>query len=96
MLRSEHSIRTTGIVIIMSDLALLIASTKTTILQIAQQSNALANGLQNVAPGTKTGVANNSVQYLFGITDDLIKIADRCEELLSNISRSGSESSTRS
>lgn len=69
---------------IMSDLALIAASTRTTLLEIAKQAAALGNGLQNAAPGDKTGKPNLSVQYLLGIAEDLLVIAKECEASSSN------------
>lgn len=73
----------TGIVIVMSDLAILAASTKKTFLDLAKQSSALGIGLQNAAPGDKTGTPNNSVQYLLEIAENLNTLAQLCDQLIS-------------
>lgn len=70
----------TGAIFIMSDLTILAGSVKTTLLEIAHHASALGTGLQNAAPGDKTGTPNNSVQYLLGISESLLKIAEECEK----------------
>ena len=67
----------------MSDLTILAATIKGSVLDIAKQAKGLADGLQNVAPGSKTGTPNNSIQYLFSIHEGLGKIAAECEKLIS-------------
>ena len=67
----------------MSDVGILAASAKVTLLEIAKQSSALALGLQNIAPGEP----NNSIQYLFNTSEVLEKIADECDKILSSISQ---------
>ena len=54
---------------IMSNLALIGATVKAGLEEIAKQADALATGLQNAAPGDKKMVPNPSVQYLFDIAD---------------------------
>jgi hypothetical protein len=82
MLISEVRLYQPGVVNVMSDIAIVAASTKITLTEIARQSSALATGLQNAAPGDKTGTPNNSVQYLFSISERLEKIAGECGKLL--------------
>lgn len=82
MLNNEAERYLEGVVLVMSDLAIIAASAKTTLTEIAKQASALATGLQNVAPGDKTGTPNNSVQYLFGISESLAKIAEECGKFL--------------
>jgi hypothetical protein len=65
---------------IMSDLRILAVSTRGSLLEIAKQAAALGTGLQNAAPGDKTGTPNNSVQYLLAISAGLNKIALECEQ----------------
>lgn len=72
-----------GMVVIMSDLAILVASAKTTLLEIAKQAGSLGAGLQIAAPGDKLGMPNHSVQYLLEISEILSKKASECEVLLS-------------
>lgn len=69
-------------VIIMSEIAVLAASAKTTLNEIAKQAMALGTGLQNAAPGEKSGSPNNSVQYLLTTSEALAKIAAECDSFL--------------
>lgn len=69
-----------GLAQIMSELAIIAASTKTTLHSLAKQVYALGEGLQNAAP-EKAGVPNKSVQYLLDIAESLGKIAERCDQL---------------
>jgi hypothetical protein len=68
-------------VIIMSDLDILTATVKSSLLDIAKQANALGTGLQNAAPGEKADKPNNSVQYLLNVSDALEKAAEACNDL---------------
>lgn len=68
--------------VVMSDIAVLVASVKTTLLEIAKQTQALGVGLQNAAPGDKLGSPNNSVQYLCDVSENLTDIAKKCEAML--------------
>jgi hypothetical protein len=67
----------------MSEFAVITVSMKDTLKEIAKQANALGAGLQNAAPGERSGTPNHSVQYLFSIAASLEKIADHCDTLLS-------------
>lgn len=67
----------------MSDIAVIIAFTKSTLLEVAKQQHALGNGLLSAAPGNKTGTPNNSVQYLLAGSAYLAELAAKCDELLS-------------
>jgi hypothetical protein len=82
MLIKKTEFYQTGIVIIMSDLAIVAASLKNTLLEISKQASALGVGLQNAAPGEKVGAANNSVQYLLETSKGIAKIAEGCGEFL--------------
>lgn len=73
-----------GMVFYMSENAILAATVKTTLLEIAKQAGALGVGLQNAAPGEKTGTPNNSVQYLLHTSESILKIATECENFLSD------------
>lgn len=64
----------------MSDSAILAATVKTTLLEIAKQAAALGSGLQNAAPGDKTGAPNNSINYLLSAAENLYKAADECDK----------------
>lgn len=66
---------------VMSDVAIVAATAKVTLSEISRQSSALGIGLQNAAPGDKPGTPNNSVQYLFAISEALNKIAAECDSL---------------
>ena len=66
---------------IMSEIAIVAASTKHTLLDIAKQAAALGTGLQNATPGERVNTPNNSVQYLLSIAGILEMLADECEKL---------------
>ena len=83
MLKKENSYwQNPGIVIVMIDLAIITASMKTTFLEVAKQASALGTGLQNAAPGDKSGAPNPSIQYLLTIADKLVKLAEDCDKLI--------------
>lgn len=84
MLIKRDGLYKTGIIIVMSDIAIITATAKTTILEVAKQASALGTGLLNAAPGDKTGTPNNSIQYLLTAADDLAKFAEECDKLLSS------------
>lgn len=65
----------------MSDIAIIKATAKTTLMEIAKQAAALGTGLQMAAPGDKAGAPNHSVQYLLSTSESLAKIAEDCEKL---------------
>ena len=67
----------------MSDAAILAASVKATLLEVARQAGALGLGLQNAAPGDKTGTPNNSVSYLLGVSESINNIAEDCGKIQS-------------
>lgn len=73
MLRNEIKNYSQGVVVVMSDTAILAAMAKTALIEIAKQANALGVGLQNAAPGDKAGTPNNSVQYLLDVAAYLTK-----------------------
>ena len=81
MLINENKLLNTGPLFVMSDLNLLAASTKTTLLEIAKQAGALGIGLQNAAPAEKSDSPNNSIQYLLAIAETLVIAANECEAL---------------
>lgn len=81
MLINKTDFRPAGLVIIMSDLTILAASTKAALLEIAKQASALGLGLQNAAPSMPT--PNNSVLYLLEIAEELEGIAKRCDNFSS-------------
>ncbi len=66
---------------LMSDLAILAVSTKSALLDLGKQTNTLGTGLQNAAVGDKSGAPNLSVQYLLDISDELVRLAAKCDEL---------------
>ncbi len=74
------------VVIFMTDIAIITATAKDSLLDIAKQSSALGIGLQNAAPGDKTGTPNNSVQYLLDISEELLQLAEECDKLLTQSS----------
>jgi hypothetical protein len=81
MLINENKFKRGGIVVVMNDLAIIVALVKGIFLEIAKQELALGTGLQNAAPGDKTGQPNKSVQYLLDGADALTKLAEQCDEL---------------
>lgn len=74
----------------MSDIAILAASAKITLLEVAKQTSALATGLYNAAPGNKAGMPNDTVLYLQSISEVLAKTAEKCDELLPSSGHSAS------
>ena len=81
---SEIQTNRSGVVVAMSDAAIVAASVKLALTDIAKQASALGSGLQNAAPGDKTGTPNNSVSYLLAISDHLSKIAEECGKFTSS------------
>jgi len=67
---------------IMSELVIWAATIKTALRDISKQAAALGTGLQNAAPGDKTGVPNNSVQYLVDTSEHLEQIVEQIEKAL--------------
>ncbi len=65
----------------MSDTAIIASLAKTTLAEIAKQANTLGVGLQNAAPGDKTGTPNNSVQYLVEVAEMLNKKVEEFSKL---------------
>lgn len=66
----------------MSDISILAASAKVTLIEVSRQTAALATGLQNAAPGNKAGEPNDTILYLQNIAESLVKIAEECDKLL--------------
>ena len=62
----------------MSNLVMIAASVKEELSYLAEQSERLAQGLQNVAPDS--GVPNNSIEYLQAISDTMKSAAENCEK----------------
>lgn len=83
MIIRENSVYPNGVICFMTDTAIFAASVKTELLEIAKQALALGTGLQNAAPGDKTGTPNNSVSYLLSIADALAKMAEECGKIQS-------------
>lgn len=71
-----------GIGGVMSELAIWAATIKTAIRDIGKQAAALGTGLQNAAPGDKTGTPNNSVQYLVDTSEQLEQVVEKIEKML--------------
>lgn len=69
-------------VVNMSDVVVLVAHAQTALTEIGRQADALATGLQNVAPGDKTETPNASVEYLFKISEVLATLTTECAHLL--------------
>lgn len=65
----------------MSDAAILAASVKAALIEVAKQAEGLAMGLQNAAPAEKTGTPNNSIQYLLNIADSINTMAADYEKI---------------
>lgn len=68
---------TNEVIYLMSDAAILAASVKTSLLEVAKQANALGTGLQNAAPGDKVGTPNNSVNYLLAISEEINALVEK-------------------
>lgn len=66
----------------MSELAIWAATIKTSLRDIGKQASALGTGLQNAAPGDKTGAPNNSVQYLTETSEQLEHVVEQIEKML--------------
>lgn len=82
MLVSEaHCLKQTQAVYVMTDVALIAATVKTTLQEVAKQAEGLATGLQNAAPGSAALTPNKSVQYLFSTSEQLAKLAEQCDKL---------------
>ena len=77
----------------MSDIAIIAAFAKSTLLEISKQQHALGEGLQNAAPGEKTGAPNKSVQYLLAGSEYLLKVAEQCDELIKTSSHAAHDGS---
>jgi len=71
----------TGLMLIMSEIAVQAAAVKTRMTEIAGQASALATGLQNAAPGDKDA-PNPSIQYLSAIAEVLHQLAEDCEVII--------------
>jgi hypothetical protein len=67
---------------IMSDVAIAGAAIKAALSETAKQTNALAVGLQNAAPTAHLTTPNDSIQYLFAISDCLMNAVEECDKLL--------------
>ena len=81
-----------GAIIDMSNERIMIASAKTTLDDIANQCLKLGLGLSNAAPATKLGAPpNNSIEYLFSISDKLKVLVKECENLFETSSESSSK-----
>lgn len=78
-------------VTIMSKIALEADMVRNRLLEIAQQAQALAAGLQNAAPGDKDK-PNPSIQYLIAASDMLLEMSEQCGPLADreNTKRPGS------
>ena len=64
----------------MIDLALLITTAASELDSLAKQTLHLGTGLQNAAPGN-TNTPNQSIQYLFEISQVLSEKSTQCSEL---------------
>lgn len=86
MIIREAKIYPDEVIYYMSDAAILAASVKATLLEVARQAGALGLGLQNAAPGDKTGTPNNSVAYLLSVSESINTIAEDCGKIQSSAS----------
>ncbi len=84
MLISKAETHTVRLGVIMSDVAIMAATIKSKLLEVAKQAAALGEGLQNAAPGDKAGSANPSVQYLLAISESLKTLANDCESSMND------------
>ena len=87
MLISENRSYTCEAVIIMTEKAVIAASTKSTLDDISKQAEALGTGLLNISPGLaqSKASANQSVEYLLAISDNLSRISERCAILMTEL-----------
>lgn len=76
MLNREIKFYQNESVIFMSNSAILAASIKVALREIAKQAKTLGTGLQNAAPGDKAGTPNNTVQYLLSMAENIEKTAE--------------------
>jgi len=67
---------------IMSDVVIAGTTIKAALSEIAKQTNGLAVGLQNAAPSANLTIPNDSIQYLFAISDCLVHAIEECDKLL--------------
>lgn len=72
----------------MIDSAQLISMAIIEFQELSRQTNSLGLGLQNAAPGNKTGTPNLSIQYLLDTSQELSEIANQCEKLNPLLSQS--------
>lgn len=79
-IRRDYS-QQTGLVVIMSEIAVQAAAVKIRLTEIAGQAAALATGLQNAAPGEKDK-PNPSIQYLSAIAEVLQALSEECEAIM--------------
>ena len=82
MLVNELPVYEHRIIAIMSDLALITSMARAGLMEIAKQSHALGIGLQNAAPGDKTGKPNPSIEYLLEISKELNQYVQECSALM--------------
>ncbi len=78
-------------VVVMSDIAIILASVKSTFNELAKQTEGLGMGLLNAAPNKSK--PNKSVQYLLDISQCLTTLATQCDELLHKVEDNSQQSS---
>jgi hypothetical protein len=66
----------------MVEIISLIVSVRGSLQEIAKQALALGSGLQNAAPGDKSGIPSKSVLYLLDTAEQLSAIVKECEALI--------------
>jgi hypothetical protein len=88
MLIRESCFPQSGMVFVMSDIAIIAAFTKKSLHDLSGQLRRLGEGLQNAAPGEKMGAPNKSVQYLLAAADHLMELAAECDEIIRLASQS--------
>lgn len=81
MLRNSMDIAQAGHDL-MSNTPIIVKSVRDRFLEVATEAERLAEGLQSVAPADHTASSNMTVQYLFGVSDQLHAYAKECELLL--------------
>jgi hypothetical protein len=79
--REVFSFQQTEAIYVMTDVALIAATVKASLHEVAKQAEGLATGLQNAAPGSAALTPNKSVQYLFSTAEQLAKLAEDCDKL---------------
>ena len=83
LINSEHRYLSWAGYDLMSNTPVVIQAARDRMVEVAKQAQALASGLQSVAPAELSASSpNTTVQYLFEISDQLQAYAKECDLLL--------------